>query len=124
MNIYYTAKDIEELAEKGVTQLELGPNIFLTDFAAETAEQLNIKLVQPGENAPSSPPPAAAASFAPSGGTSRYSKPRGCQHGSSGGSPRPVQANSQAAPAPSQGGSSTTVNRLVDIVGKIIQRGD
>ena len=45
MTVYYTAKDIEELAAKGVQQLQIGPGITLTDFARESAQQLGIELV-------------------------------------------------------------------------------
>ena len=45
MTIYYTAKDIEELAAQGIRQLEIGPGVTLTDFARETAQQLDIDLV-------------------------------------------------------------------------------
>jgi len=57
MNIYYTAKDIEELVAKGVHQLELGPNTSLTDFARETAEQLDLALIdKTKETGPVKPP--------------------------------------------------------------------
>jgi len=45
MNIYYTAKDIEELAANGVQQLQVGPGVTLTDFAKESAQQLGVELV-------------------------------------------------------------------------------
>ena len=72
MNIYYTAKDIEELAAKGLKQLELGPGTMLTDFARETAEQLGIQITSSSqaENAPPS-------LSRPSGSVQIPAKPRG-----------------------------------------------
>ena len=46
MNIYYTAKEIEELAANGVRTLEIGPGVTLTDFARETAQHFDIALVK------------------------------------------------------------------------------
>lgn len=121
MNTYYTAKDIEELFEKGVTQLEIGPNVFLTDFARETAEQLDIKLVQPGSQARKPSPAAPAAPQQISAG--RYNKPRGCQHGANTRQAQTAPVVTQVPQSPAAKGDDT-VNRLVDMVGKIIRRGD
>ena len=122
MNIYYTAKDLEELAEKGVTQLEIGPNVFLTDFAQVTAEQLGIKLVKPGSAAPqSSPTPAPRPAAAPTARNSAYNKPSGCQHGGFRPS-APAPASNSAQPAQNSGNPS--VNRLADLVGKMLRRGE
>jgi hypothetical protein len=121
MNTYYTAKDIEELALKGVKQLEVGPNVFLTDFAYETAEQLDIKLVQPGEIVQQAKPALPPVSQTNSQG--RYNKPRGCQHGAQERlSVLPV-TTAQPAQSPTSD-TATPVNRLVDIMGKIMKRGD
>jgi len=124
MNIYYTAKDIEALVAKGIYEIELGPNTSLTDFARETAEQLDVALIDGAKDAQE--PARVTASTSPSprpqavsvSGT--YNKPRGCQTGA----PRAVSRTTtvpdtntgQAGPAP--------VNRLVDLMGKIIRRGD
>lgn len=121
MNIYYTAKDIEELANKGVEQLEIGPNVFLTDFAYETAEQLGINLVQPGESEQQAKPALPTVSQTNSQG--RYNKPRGCQHGSHDRSSVLPETTSKPAQPPTSE-SATSVNRLVDIMGKIMKRGD
>ena len=122
MNIYYTAKDIEDLAARGVSQLEVGPNVFLTDFAYETAEQLEIELTQPDRQKSSAPSPAKAA--APRSVPGRYDKPSGCQHG-------PINRPSGASAGsnlqnsvPQVQSSDGSVNRLVDIMSKIIKRGD
>jgi hypothetical protein len=120
MNIYYTAKDIEELVAKGIYQLELGPNTSLTDFARETAEQLDVVLVEGTPEAV--PAPTATAAVTPrtsSTGNQSYNKPRGCQEGSSLASPSVAAPNNQT-----NQDDSTPVNRLVDVMGKIIKRGD
>ena len=121
MNIYYTAKDIEDLAAKGVQQIDIGPGVTLTDFARETAQQLDIALVQSRKQqvSPASSP------VAPRAGTKisdKYNKPSGCQHGSS---PLPT-AHSQATVPTNQaveGADSNTVNKLIDLMGKVIKRG-
>ena len=125
MNIYYTAKDIEELATKGIRQLEIGPGITLTDFAKETAQQLNIALVRSGEQRAPAPQPTPPSSGTT--GSSKYNKPSGCQHASTS---LPVTNTRTAVPAgrsmegaSSDGARSNTVNRLIDLMGKAIKRG-
>lgn len=120
MNIYYTAKDIEEMAAKGMKRLEIGPGIFLTDFARETAQQLDIVLVDGKKQTLPSPSPPVPSSSNKS--RDNYNKPSGCQHGSS----SPPAARSQGASPAGQlleSGDSTTVNRLIDLMGKAIERG-
>ena len=120
MNIYYTAKDIEELAAKGLTEIEVGPQVFLTDFAFETAEQLNIALVKPGLPVPLTKPDAPAR---PQRSVqSSYNKPRGCQHSSS--TPAMRSAISAQTASSTAGEDNSSVNRLVNIMGKIMKRGD
>jgi hypothetical protein len=122
MNIYYTAKDIEELAANGIQQLEVGAGVTLTDFARETARQLDITLVE-GRGHISPPaqptPPSNTTTF-----SSKYNKPSGCQHPPS----SPPAAFSQTT-VPSgrsaiEGADSNTVNRLIDLMGKVIKRGE
>jgi hypothetical protein len=120
MNTYYTSKEIEELAAKGIRQLVLDPGAVLTDFARETAQQLGIALVKKdGQSPPSAP------SVSPSNTTKfsgKYNKPAGCQHASV----FPTVAYSQTAASAGDidGSSSSTVNRLIDLMGKVIKRGD
>jgi len=120
MNIYYTAKDIEEMAAKGVHQLELGPGVSLTDFARETAQQLDIVLVEGGRQA--LPPTQPTSPRKTTTRSDKYNKPTGCQHGSSS-----LQAAHSRAPVASdqatEGVDSNTVNRLIDLMGKVIKRG-
>jgi hypothetical protein len=125
MNIYYTAKDIEELAARGVSQLEVGPNVFLTDFAYETAEQLEIELIR--LDVQKAPSPASERTTTPrSVPGRRYNKPSGCQHGSNKqASAAFVSAKSNSQDSIPQGQSNDgSVNRLVDIMSKIMKRGD
>jgi hypothetical protein len=124
MNIYYTAKDIEALAAKGIYHLELGPNTSLTDFARETAEQLDVTLIDGLGNDSTTPvsPPAVTPRQTLVASQS-YNKPRGCQ------SERvnrlaAVSLNAAIPDAARDPESSTPVNRLVDLMGKIIKRGD
>lgn len=120
MTHYYTAKDIEELAAKGMQQIEIGPGVTLTDFARETAQQLDIALVE-GEKqgAPTSLP------SPPSDRTvinDKYNKPSGCQHASTtfpAAQPQVVVPSNQSNGNP----DSNTVNRLIDLMGKAVKRG-
>ena len=115
MTIYYTAKDIEEMAAQGIQQLEVGPGVTLTDFARETAGQLNISLVKSGQQ--STPPAAAVVPNRSEGRSSKYNKPSGCMHGPS----HPPAAVPASQPA--GGESSPTVNRLIDLMGNGMKRG-
>jgi hypothetical protein len=125
MNIYYTAKDIEDLAARGVSQLEVGSNVFLTDFAYETAEQLEIELIRPDGQASSSS--SSEKTAAPRSATGRqYDKPSGCQHGppnQASGVSSSVETSSKSS-VPLVQSDDGSVNRLVDIMSKIMKRGD
>jgi len=125
MSIYYTAKDIEELAAKGVRQLEIGPGIRLTDFARESAHQLGVELVDSRkQQAPPAPRPATPSSPAAtrSAAADKYNKPSGCMHASS----EPNAASAQTAVPSAQRSEDVdpnAVNKLIDLVGKAIKRG-
>ncbi len=113
MRTFYTASDIEDLAARGVTQLDLGPGVLLTAAAKERAEELHIALVTPGGAAAASKtagPAKAVQSGAAAQSSALPAKPRGCQHGSLGG------ASSKAAP-------SQVVEQLVDAVSALKKRG-
>lgn len=121
MNIYYTAKDIEELAAKGIQQLEIGPSVTLTDFARETAQQLDITLVEGGGQV--SPSTLTTSPSKTTVTSDNYNKPSGCQHAST----SLPAAQPQAADTSDQSigtADSNTVNRLIDLVGKAIKRGE
>ena len=125
MNIYYTAKDIEELAANGVQQLEVGPGVTLTDFAKESAQQLGVELVDSRKQqvtpAPRPSSPGRTATSQPAAGD-KYNKPSGCMHGSG-----PLPAVNSQATSPSgkaaESADPNTVNRLIDLMGKVIKRG-
>jgi hypothetical protein len=117
MSIYYTAKDIEELAAKGLTQLELIPGTMLTDFARETAEQLGIQIIKPDQAL-------ADPSYLPARSSSSIqiaNKPNGCQHNKTSAPSSPANRHHQQPP-PS--GNSGAVNKLVDMMAEIMKRGD
>ena len=116
MRTFYTASDIEDLAARGGTKLDLGPGVMLTAAAKERAEELHIALVTPGSAAAANKTTAPAASakavqsVAAAQSSSLPAKPRGCQHGPLGGDSR------QAAP-------SQVVDQLVDAVSALKKRG-
>ncbi len=41
--IFYTERDIEELAKRGVKEIEVNDDVYITDVAREKMEQLGIK---------------------------------------------------------------------------------
>lgn len=41
--IFYTERDIEDLAARGVTELEINDNVYVTDLALEKMDTLGIK---------------------------------------------------------------------------------
>jgi hypothetical protein len=120
MKTYYTAKEIEKLSAKGVKQLVLDPGAVLTDFARETAQQLGIVLVRREPQSIASTQ--SAPSSKPATYSSKYNKPSGCQHAAGPQS----SARSQAAASPREihGSSTSTVNELIDLMGKVIKRGE
>lgn len=123
MNTYYTAKDIEELAANGTKQLVLGPGVFLTDYARETAQQLGIALVRSENQAVVKKPEASSPKAKPV--SAKYNKPRGCQPALSS---RPAQAAQTSTPSGQSNGSNgthnaNTINKLIDLMGKVVKRG-
>lgn len=52
---FYTERDIEDMARRGVTSLEVNDNVVLTELAYEKANRLGIRLLQ---NKPDNPPSA------------------------------------------------------------------
>ena len=108
MRIFYTSGDIEDLAARGIRQLELGPGVTLTDTARERAEELRIVLVVPG-----SAPASKAAAPAAKGG-SLPPRPKGCQHGS-------ITAKVSRAEPASTGGP--VIEQLVEAVSALKKRG-
>ena len=52
---FYTERDIEDLAARGVFSLTIGDDVVLTELAFEKAQVLGVKLVQPHQHPPSAP---------------------------------------------------------------------
>ena len=52
---FYTEKDIEDLAARGVSTLEVSDDVYLTDLAREKAERLGVVLVREHETPSSAP---------------------------------------------------------------------
>lgn len=40
---FYTERDIEEMAKRGIAELEINDSVYLTDLARETMDKLGIK---------------------------------------------------------------------------------
>ncbi len=110
MRTFYTGSDIEDLAARGVRQLEIGPGVVLTDAARQQAEELGILLVVPGTASANK----AAVSAVPTKNETLPGKPRGCQHG-------PLSANSQHSQ--SAASSGLVVDQLVEAVSALKKQG-
>ena len=110
MRIFYTGSDIEDLADSGIRQLEVGLGVTLTDAARERAEDLCIALVALGNDSASKTVEPAA----PAKRESLPSRPRGCQHG-----PLP-RTNTQSVAMSGQG---PMMDRLVEAVSALKKRG-
>jgi len=112
MKTFYSAEDIEKLAEQGQREIRIDENVVLTDLAKQTAHMLGIRLT---ENAAS----AARAAVTPSSArpVSRVSapggKPKGCQR-------RPGRKPAPASGTPA-GQSRPVVDKLVEKVRQINQ---
>ena len=52
---FYTDRDIEDLASRGVTSLEINDDVYLTDLAREKAERLGVTLVREHDTPSSAP---------------------------------------------------------------------
>ncbi len=56
---FYTERDIEDLAKRGVKEIEGGDDVYITDLARERMEQLGVREVKPASRS-SAPAPATA----------------------------------------------------------------
>jgi len=52
---FYTERDIEDMAKKGVQSLVLTDDVVLTELAYEKADRLGVKLIRPHVTPPSAP---------------------------------------------------------------------
>jgi hypothetical protein len=110
MRTFYTESDIEDLLASGVRQLQIGPEVVLTDSARQLAEELGIILV-----APDAAPTSKVAAPIPLTRNERLpAKPRGCQHG-------PFPTNSSRGQTSPKAGP--VVDQLVEVVSALKKQG-
>jgi hypothetical protein len=114
MKTFYSAEDIENLADQGKREIRVDENVVLTDLAKQTAHMLGIRITEessatsPGTVAPARPQPVRQ-SPALSG------KPKGCQRRPGN---KPVPA-SRVTPGQSQ----PVVDKLVEKIKRINETG-
>jgi hypothetical protein len=53
--IFYTERDIEDMARRGEMTLVVSDNVVLTDLAYESARRLHVNLAQPHDHPPAAP---------------------------------------------------------------------
>jgi hypothetical protein len=53
--VFYTERDIEDMAARGERSLVVGDDVVLTDLAYEKARRLGVELLQPNEKPPAAP---------------------------------------------------------------------
>jgi len=53
--IFYTERDIEDMARRGEMNLVVSENVVLTDLAYESARRLHVNLAQPHDHPPAAP---------------------------------------------------------------------
>jgi hypothetical protein len=110
MKTFYSAEDIEKLADQGQREIRIDDNVVLTDLAKQTANMLGIRLTEnstrtaPAAVSPASARPATRAN-APG------SKPKGCQR-------RPGRQPAGTSQAPA-GPSRPVVDKLVEKIRRI-----
>jgi hypothetical protein len=110
MRTFYTESDIEDLLASGVRQLQIGPEVVLTDAARQLAEELGIVLILP--DAPPTGKVSAPIPFARN--EALPAKPRGCQRG-------PLPASSSHAQT--NGSAGRVVDQLVEAVSALKKQG-
>lgn len=131
MKQYLTAREVEDLASRGLTQIPIGDEVILTDVARDRAVALGVTFVrdflaEPTPEPQASPPPRTLPSASSVVLQGLGPKPSGCLHdhlgpgrkgtapavAASGGSPLAAPA----APAPTSG---SLVDRLADAVRRL-----
>lgn len=53
--IFYTERDIEDMARRGERRLVVAEDVVLTDLAYEAARKLNVELIQAHDHPPAAP---------------------------------------------------------------------
>ncbi len=112
MKTFYSAIDIGDLASQGVYELAVDADTVLTSVARETAVQLGVKLVSPGQSS-------SAKSALPTTSIATPLKPRGCQHSLAGSGQRQVSQVKRGT----GGNPSPIVNDLIGAVKQLAERG-
>ncbi|MGB8648428.1 MAG: hypothetical protein WCF84_24545 [Anaerolineae bacterium] len=72
--IFYTERDIEELARRGAREIDINDDVYLTDLARERIESLGIKARVAGAGHSASATPAPGAPTGAAGGLSAAEK--------------------------------------------------
>ncbi len=110
MRTFYTESDIEDLLASGVRQLQIGPEVVLTDAARQLAEELGIVLILPDAALTSK----VTAPVPFTRNETLSGKPHGCQHG-----PLPASASHGQA----TGNTGHVVDQLVEAVSALKKQG-
>ena len=110
MKTFYSAEDIENLADRGQREIRVDDNVVLTDLAKQTAQILGIRIAgessdtSPGTVVPIRPQPVRQNPVI-------YGKPKGCQRRPGN---KPVPASET-----SLGKSQPVVDRLVEKIKRL-----
>jgi hypothetical protein len=116
MKTFYSAEDIEALAEQGVNELRVDEETVITHLAKATAQRLGITLVYSAAGSPASRPLSTSAprpGSAPSAAAGL--KPSGCQH--------PPLTNALTGAGQASGSSDATVTELIGLVRNLADKG-
>ena len=112
MKKFYSAEDIEALADQGHREIFIDSNTVMTDLAKNTADMLGVRIRERsagGGPAATSAIPVRAVSLRPAGAP-MGGKPKGCQH-------RPA-GRQQTAP---QAAAGPVVDKLVESIKRLGQ---
>jgi hypothetical protein len=111
MKTFYSAEDIESLADRGQKEIRVDENVVLTDLAKQTARMLGIRITEKPSSALSG---AFNHAHSQSCGKSHvpYSKPKGCQR-------RPAKSGEAPVRAMTAGQSRQVVDKLVERIKRI-----
>jgi len=114
MKIFYSAEDIENLADQGQREIRIDENVVLTDLAKQTANMLGIRLTEHSTGAATPAVPPASSRSVPRA-NALGGKPKGCQR-------RPGRKPAPVSGAPA-GQSRPVVDKLVEKIRRIKDAG-